>query len=84
MVGSDGREDLARYGTVGLEFILTFLAGVGLGWLADDWLGWSPWFTLAGACIGFASGLARLILLAREYHRRSRSDEDPGNRDREA
>ncbi len=83
MVGSDGREDLARYGTAGLEFILTFLAGVGLGWLADGWLGWSPWLTLVGACAGFAGGLTRLILLAGEYQRRSQG-RNSRNRDRES
>ena len=47
-----------RKGGIYLDLIYTFpgamLAGTGLGWLADRWLGTAPYGTL----VGFLAGLA--------------------------
>lgn len=57
---------LMRYATVGLEFTFSFLTCLGLGALADRWLGTFPWLMLAGTVLGFAAGLYRLVRVGKE------------------
>ncbi len=59
---SEGMEWASRISTVGLEFALPPLAGVGL----DRWWGTSPWATVIGAVLGFAVGMMHLLRVARE------------------
>jgi ATP synthase protein I len=48
--------------TVGLEFALPPL----LGGVLDRWWKTSPGFTIAGAVLGFATGMIHLFQIARE------------------
>jgi len=50
-----------RYGS---EFAGGVLVGAGLGYLADRFLGWSPWGLLAGIILGFAAGSLNVIRAA--------------------
>ncbi|MFP4054953.1 MAG: AtpZ/AtpI family protein [Phycisphaerae bacterium] len=66
---------LAKYGTAGFEFIVAFLVPVGLGMLVDARWGLSPWCTVAGAGVGFAAGLYRLVRIAREVQHQDRPED---------
>ena len=58
--GPGDQKDLGRYlalGQIGIEMA----APVGLGYLADQYLGCSPWGVILGAGIGFAGGLYQLV-----------------------
>ena len=71
-MSEDGdRVNLWRYGTAGVEFIVTFGLLLGAGLLVDRWLESLPVFTLAGALAGFGGGLWRLIQVGRQAGRRS-------------
>lgn len=61
------RRNLLRYGTVGLEFFLTFGLFLWLGFLVDrsvmeGWLGVPTWpsFTVLGGLIGFGVAMYRI------------------------
>jgi F0F1-type ATP synthase assembly protein I len=43
------------------DFVVTILAGLGLGWLFDRWQGSSPWGILAGLGVGFVAAFVRII-----------------------
>ncbi len=54
-----------RYGS---EFAGGVLAGAGLGYLADRFLGWSPWGLLAGVTLGFAAGTLNVVRAAQSVN----------------
>jgi F0F1-type ATP synthase assembly protein I len=54
-------QNLLRYATVGIEFLLVFLLFLFLGWQLDRYLVWSsPAFTVLGGITGFAAAFYRL------------------------
>jgi F0F1-type ATP synthase assembly protein I len=57
----------SRISTIGLEFALPPLMGVGL----DRWWHTRPWFTILGSLLGFAVGMWHILRIAREAERRS-------------
>ena len=46
----------ARYLGTGLQFAVTLLAGLYLGYIFDSKFGTLPWGTLGGSAMGFAAG----------------------------
>jgi F0F1-type ATP synthase assembly protein I len=55
-------KELGRYyalSQIGLEMV----APIGLGLVLDYYLNWSPWGAVVGAVVGFAGGLAHLVVL---------------------
>lgn len=66
-----------RKGGTYLDLIYTFpaamLAGTGLGWLCDRWLGSSPYGTLAGFLAGLAAAFWYLFKMLNTIKR------DPGD-----
>jgi ATP synthase protein I len=42
---------------VGFDFIGTVMVCIGLGWVADHFLGTGPWGILAMMIVGFAAGM---------------------------
>jgi F0F1-type ATP synthase assembly protein I len=60
---------------VGLEMV----APIGLGYLADTWLGWLPVLTLVGVLVGLVGGMAHLLFLLRQTEKDDRND-PPGGR----
>jgi F0F1-type ATP synthase assembly protein I len=52
----------ARITTIGLEFALPALLGLGL----DRWWKTTPWLTLVGAFLGLAIGMMQVLRLATE------------------
>ena len=59
---SVGMQWASRVTTVGLEFALPPLMGVGL----DRWWHTSPLATVVGAVLGFAVGMMHILRIARE------------------
>ena len=49
-----------------MELLAGILTWMGLGWLADQWLGTEPWVMVAGALIGYAAGLYLIWLRSRD------------------
>jgi F0F1-type ATP synthase assembly protein I len=54
-------EKIAKYLAFGLEIPSTILGGFIFGYLADSWLGTSPWLTISGLILGFVGAVFRLI-----------------------
>ena len=50
-----------RYTSVGMEFTITFLAGLALGYWLDGIHGPRPAYMLVMGALGFGAGLYRLI-----------------------
>ena len=48
-----GLNDGAR---AGLEFVVSIVAGGGIGWLLDGWLGTKPWFFIIFLFLGVGAG----------------------------
>jgi ATP synthase protein I len=42
---------------VGIELVAALIVGLGLGWLADHYLGTRPWGLIAGFFLGSAAGM---------------------------
>ena len=47
----------------GVEIVSALIAGAGLGWLLDRWLGTSPWLLLVFFFVGGAAGVVNLYRL---------------------
>jgi F0F1-type ATP synthase assembly protein I len=69
VIENDGRPNLWRYASAGMEFIITFGLLLGGGLMLDRWLKSLPAFTLVGALAGFAGGMMRLIKVGRDMQR---------------
>jgi len=65
--------DLLRYVGMGTEFFLTFAIFLGAGLLLDLHLGTLPGLTIAGAAVGFALAMYRLVSQARQINRRAQA-----------
>ncbi len=84
---------LGTYGTVGLEFVLSFLLGLWLGHQGDRWLSTTPWLALVGSGFGLAAGFRAIWQAAQranqdaereereERARRKKYLDDPPRRD---
>ena len=77
-----GYESLGRYGTVGLELVIS----VGLGWWAGHWLdgrygGGRGWLTGIGFAFGAFAGFRQLFIVARKMTREAEAEAE---RDRKA
>jgi F0F1-type ATP synthase assembly protein I len=74
--GPSNGDNLGRYlamGQVGME-----MAGpIAIGVLLDYWLGWRPWCTVAGACVGLVMGLVLLVRMANKDNKRGPADNKP-------
>jgi hypothetical protein len=77
-----GYESLGRYGTVGLELVISILLGWGGGhWLDGRYAGGHGWLTAAGFAFGCFAGFRQLFIVAR---RMTREAEAEAERDRQA
>jgi F0F1-type ATP synthase assembly protein I len=66
----------SRVTSIGLCFSLPALAG----YAVDRWLGSSPIGVLAGALIGFLTGMLQVLALARQVNDRPPRDNSPPSR----
>jgi F0F1-type ATP synthase assembly protein I len=59
--------------TMGSEMLVGILLLSGLGWLADEALGSTPWLFAVGALAGFGCGLYLVILRAQRMDEKERA-----------
>lgn len=64
-----------RYGS---EFMAGVVVGIGLGMIADWFLGSSPWGMLIGTLLGFAAGTLNVVRAAQEVN--TAGDDDAESR----
>jgi F0F1-type ATP synthase assembly protein I len=60
---------IAKYLAIGLEIPSAILGGVILGYLADQWLGTSPWLTVLCSVLGFVGAVFRLVKYLKHFSR---------------
>jgi ATP synthase protein I len=71
--------------SIGIEFALSVLVGLGAGYWLDKKLGTAPWLMLVGMCFGFTAGLrsmfhyARSSARAEEREAKKRDEDGNGN-----
>jgi len=58
---SSGSSALGRAFRMSAEFMAGVIAGGGLGWLFDRWLGTSPWGLIVFLMLGFAAGIYNVM-----------------------
>jgi ATP synthase protein I len=56
-----GGSALARGMRLTTELVSAVLAGAGVGWLIDRWLGTSPWGFIVLLLLGFAAGVVGVV-----------------------
>jgi ATP synthase protein I len=61
---TSGPSALGRAFRMSAEFVAGILAGGGLGWLLDRWLGTSPWGLIVFLMLGFAAGTFNVVRAA--------------------
>jgi F0F1-type ATP synthase assembly protein I len=71
---------IGRYGTVGLEVVLSVGVGAFLGRLLDERLGTGGWLTMLGVAYGVAAGVRALYRAAQQA---TREAEELDRRERE-
>ncbi len=70
--------ELGRYATAGIEFIVVVALFTGGGYWLDSRLGMLPVWTLVGLAVGFAAGLYRLVRIAIELNQKNIRRDDSG------
>jgi ATP synthase protein I len=64
MAGDDQQETNRKSGlayAAAFSLFAAVVAGLGLGWLLDRWLGTRPWLMIAGLVLGAAAGFYEFI-----------------------
>jgi F0F1-type ATP synthase assembly protein I len=68
---SRGAGEGYRYASLGFTFAAGTIFFMGMGWLLDRWLGWTPFLTVAGTLVGallsFMNIYRRLLADERRY-----------------
>ncbi len=59
--GSSEPSALGRAFRMSTEFVAGVIAGGGLGWLLDRWLGTSPWGLIVFLMLGFVAGIYNVM-----------------------
>jgi ATP synthase protein I len=68
-----GMQAYARYTGMGLQFVILMLLPMGGGYLADNWLGTTPWLMLVGAAIGAVAAMVWLVKAVARMEARGKS-----------
>jgi ATP synthase protein I len=56
--------ELGKYSALGLEMAISVVAGLGIGYYLDRWLGTAPWLMILWLGFGFAAGVRSLYRAA--------------------
>ena len=67
-----------RYGTVGIELVMTLVLGMWLGSKGDARWGTGPWLTLLGVAVGAYAGFRALMKAAAALTRDAEHDSRQG------
>jgi ATP synthase protein I len=54
-------KSVGELASIGMAMVLATVIGLGAGYLADRWLGTSPWLTMIGLGLGIAAGFVTLF-----------------------
>ncbi|MGE0041786.1 MAG: AtpZ/AtpI family protein [Vicinamibacterales bacterium] len=65
---------LGQLSTIGLSFVLALVMGFGGGYLADGWLGTTPWLSFLGFFLGLAAGVLNVYRIMQFANRRPPPD----------
>ena len=65
-LGPISKQDLVTITTLGAEFAVSEILGAWFGFWLDKKCGTSPWFLLAGVCVGFVLGFYIILRAAKE------------------
>jgi ATP synthase protein I len=63
--GGDNPSGVGFAFRIGVEIVAALVAGIGLGYLLDRWLGTLPWLTVLFFVFGSAAGILNVFRLAR-------------------
>jgi len=63
------------------EFIAGIIAGTGLGWLLDYWLGTIPLFLILGLGLGFAAAIMNVLRITKNMGTSSTETDDATTED---
>jgi len=68
-------QQVAPYMALGSQLTVTVLLLGGIGWLADEHYGWTPWGLVGGLCVGSCVGFVQFLrsvqrLLAADQRRK--------------
>lgn len=69
-------KDVGRYGTVGLELVLSVLFGMFLGHWLDGKFGTGQWLTLIGLAFGLAAGIRAVLRALRRANLAADKEEE--------
>lgn len=64
MSGEDQQETNRKSGlayAAGFSLFAAVVAGIGVGWLLDRWLGTRPWLLVAGLVLGSVAGFYEFV-----------------------
>ncbi|MFO0675130.1 MAG: AtpZ/AtpI family protein [Polyangiaceae bacterium] len=64
-----------RYGSIGIELVLSMLLGLFLGYRGDAKFGTKPWLTLLGFAVGCYAGFRQLFVAAKKMERDVEAEE---------
>lgn len=70
-VAAAGQSTLWQFAGLGFEFVGVIVAMTVGGYFVDRWLRSSPWFTVAGACVGLVGGTIKFVRTAQAASRRA-------------
>ncbi|MBK9975945.1 MAG: AtpZ/AtpI family protein [Planctomycetes bacterium] len=56
-----GMQAYVRYTGIGMQFLLTMLLPLGLGYWLDGWLNTTPWLMVSGAALGGVMGMVFVV-----------------------
>jgi ATP synthase protein I len=65
-MGSTTLAGAGRAWSIAFDFVVTTIAGLGLGWLFDRWRGTTPWGILVGLGLGLVLAFFRIVRSARQ------------------
>lgn len=68
--GEPAWKSIGELTSIGMAMVLATVIGLGAGYLADRWLGTSPWLTLIGLGLGIAAGFVSLFRAVKAAERK--------------
>jgi ATP synthase protein I len=77
----DRYQGLGKYGTLGLEIVLSILFGFWVGHWADQKLGTRGWLSIVGFGLGVAAAVRAVVRTARELKRETEREDQKGQND---
>ncbi len=71
------RTAVGRAWRLTVEMVAALVAGLGIGWGLDRWLGTGPWFLLAFLLLGAATGIWNAVKTAAAIGRAAEDEDRP-------